>query len=44
MIWMTLALAAPVCADSTTNDAVGARLGLNVGYLKLTPMPTWNPF
>ena len=23
---------------------VGARLGLNVGYLKLTPMPTWNPF
>ena len=22
----------------------GARLGLNVGYLKLTPMPTWNPF
>lgn len=23
---------------------VGARLGVNVGYLKLTPMPTWNPF
>ena len=23
---------------------VGARLGLNVGYLKLTPTPTWNPF
>lgn len=23
---------------------VGARLGLNLGYLKLTPMPTWNPF
>lgn len=23
---------------------VGARLGLNVGYLKLTPDPTWNPF
>jgi len=23
---------------------VGARLGLNVGYLKVTPMPTWNPF
>lgn len=23
---------------------VGARLGLNIGYLKLTPMPTWNPF
>lgn len=23
---------------------VGARLGVSVGYLKLTPMPTWNPF
>lgn len=23
---------------------VGARLGLNVGYLKLTQQPTWNPF
>ncbi|UOM33849.1 DUF1134 domain-containing protein [Acuticoccus sp. I52.16.1] len=23
---------------------VGARLGLNVGYLKFTPQPTWNPF
>lgn len=23
---------------------VGARLGLNIGYLKVTPMPTWNPF
>ena len=23
---------------------VGARLGLNVGYLKLTAKPTWNPF
>ncbi|ENN93920.1 DUF1134 domain-containing protein [Bartonella bovis] len=23
---------------------VGARLGINMGYLKLTPMPTWNPF
>jgi hypothetical protein len=23
---------------------VGARLGLNVGYLKMTSMPTWNPF
>lgn len=23
---------------------VGARLGVNLGYLKLTPMPTWNPF
>ncbi|PWJ83628.1 hypothetical protein C7441_10819 [Pseudaminobacter salicylatoxidans] len=23
---------------------VGARLGINLGYLKLTPQPTWNPF
>ncbi|MBP1848723.1 DUF1134 domain-containing protein [Rhizobium halophytocola] len=23
---------------------VGARLGVNVGYLKLTHQPTWNPF
>ncbi|OLP62064.1 hypothetical protein BJF93_01015 [Xaviernesmea oryzae] len=23
---------------------VGARLGINVGYLKLTEQPTWNPF
>jgi hypothetical protein len=23
---------------------VGARLGVNLGYLKLTERPTWNPF
>ncbi len=23
---------------------VGARLGVNVGYLKITPSATWNPF
>jgi len=23
---------------------VGARLGLNIGYLKITQRPTWNPF
>ncbi|MDY8109417.1 EipA family protein [Fulvimarina sp. 2208YS6-2-32] len=23
---------------------LGARLGVNIGYLKLTPAPTWNPF
>ncbi|MCM2290989.1 EipA family protein [Allorhizobium sp. BGMRC 0089] len=23
---------------------IGARLGINVGYLKLTPQATWNPF
>ena len=25
-------------------SGVGARLGLNIGYLKFTPEPTWNPF
>jgi hypothetical protein len=25
-------------------SGVGARLGVNVGYLKFTPAPTWNPF
>lgn len=25
-------------------SGVGARLGINVGYLKFTPNPTWNPF
>jgi hypothetical protein len=23
---------------------VGARLGVNIGYLKLSAAPTWNPF
>jgi hypothetical protein len=25
-------------------SGVGFRLGANVGYLKFTPRPTWNPF
>lgn len=25
-------------------SGVGARLGVNMGYLKFTPEPTWNPF
>ena len=25
-------------------SGVGARLGINVGYLKFTEQPTWNPF
>jgi len=25
-------------------SGVGARLGVNVGYLKFTAEPTWNPF
>lgn len=26
------------------HTGVGARLGINIGYLKLTRRPTWNPF
>jgi len=25
-------------------SGVGARLGVNIGYLKFTPRSTWNPF
>ena len=25
-------------------SGVGLRLGANLGYLKFTPSPTWNPF
>jgi hypothetical protein len=25
-------------------SGLGARLGLNLGYIKFTPAPTWNPF
>ena len=25
-------------------SGVGGRLGLNIGYLKFTAEPTWNPF
>jgi hypothetical protein len=25
-------------------SGVGARLGLNIGYLKFTPQADWNPF
>ena len=25
-------------------SGVGARLGINIGYLKFTSSPTWNPF
>jgi hypothetical protein len=25
-------------------SGVGARLGVNAGYLKFTPQATWNPF
>jgi len=25
-------------------SGVGLRLGANVGYVKFTPRPTWNPF
>ena len=25
-------------------SGLGARLGVNIGYLKFTDKPTWNPF
>ena len=25
-------------------SGLGLRLGANIGYLKFTPQPTWNPF
>ena len=25
-------------------SGLGLRLGANVGYVKFTPQPTWNPF
>ena len=31
-------------AHMIINTGVGARLGVNLGYLKLTQSPTWNPF
>jgi hypothetical protein len=31
-------------AAKTLRSGVGLRLGANVGYLKFTDRPTWNPF
>ena len=37
-----------LAADTTyvvpVRSGLGARLGVNLGYLKFTPKPTWNPF
>ena len=30
--------------DPEARSGVGARLGINVGYLNFTNQPTWNPF
>lgn len=38
------ALAAGGIRVVPVRSGVGARLGLNVGYLKFTPEATWNPF
>lgn len=38
------ALAADNVVVVPIRSGVGARLGLNLGYLKFTPHPTWNPF
>lgn len=37
-----------MAADNTylvpVRTGVGARIGVSIGYLKFTPVPTWNPF
>jgi len=38
------ALAAGDVAVTPIRSGVGARLGVNLGYLKFTQQPTWNPF
>ncbi len=38
------ALAADEVVIVPIRSGVGARLGVNVGYLKFTPKSTWNPF
>jgi len=38
------ALAADEMVIVPIRTGVGARLGVNMGYLKFTPEPTWNPF
>jgi hypothetical protein len=38
------ALAADEMIVVPIRSGVGARLGVNVGYLKFTSDPTWNPF
>lgn len=42
-VGMTALAAGPVVAVPI-RVGVGARLGVNVGYLKFTARPTWNPF
>ena len=42
-VGMTALAAGPVVAVPI-RAGVGARLGINVGYLKFTGRPTWNPF
>ena len=42
-----LGMTALVAQDMTLvpiRTGLGARLGINVGYLKFTPHQTWNPF
>ena len=40
--------ALPISANSIVlvpiRSGLGLRLGANIGYLKYTPRPTWNPF
>ena len=34
----------PEAEAAPIRTGVGARLGANLGYLKYTDQPTWNPF
>jgi len=38
------ALAADDIVVVPIRSGIGGRLGINIGYLKFTPEPTWNPF
>ena len=38
------ALAAQDMVVVPIRTGLGARFGINVGYLKFTPQQTWNPF
>jgi hypothetical protein len=38
------ALARDTVVVAPIRSGVGLRLGVNLGYLKFSPEPTWNPF
>ena len=44
LVRFLLEVAALFALGVTICNRVGARLGVNLGYLKFTPTATWNPF